>query len=124
MFENVTIEPSPDGCSGGLSPPSSDRINNYVDISNYIMLELGHPTHPFDADKLASDEIIVRLAEPGETIMTIDHVDRELDGESLVIADRDRAVAIAGIMGGVDTEVSDETNRVLLESAWFESKSI
>lgn len=124
MFENVTIQPSPDWLQRRLIAADLRPINNYVDISNYVMLELGHPTHPFDADKLASDEIIVRLATQGETITTIDHVERELDGETLVIADKDRAVGIAGIMGGVDSEVTEDTNRVLLESAWFEPKSI
>ncbi len=124
LFENVTIEPSPDWLQRRLIAAGLRPINNYVDISNYVMLELGHPTHPFDADKLASDEIIVRLAAPGETLTTIDHVARELDGETLVIADTERAVAVAGIMGGVDTEVSDDTSRVLLESAWFEANSV
>ena len=124
LFENVTIEPSPEWLQRRLLAAGLRPINNYVDVSNYVMLEVGHPTHPFDANKLASDEIIVRLAQPGEKIITIDHVERELDAESLVIADREKAVGIAGIMGGVATEVTDDTTRVMLESAWFEAKSV
>ena len=124
LFENATIEQSPEWLQRRLLAAGLRPINNYVDVSNYVMLEMGHPTHPFDADKLASDDIIVRLAQPGETITTIDHVERELDAESLVIADKTRAVAVAGIMGGVDSEVTYETKRVLLESAWFEAKSV
>lgn len=124
LFENVTIQPSPNWLQRRLTAAGLRPINNYVDVSNYVMLEMGHPTHPFDADKLVSDEIVVRLARPGERITTIDHVERELDAETLVIADREKAVGIAGIMGGVDTEVTDATTRVLLESAWFEPKSI
>lgn len=124
LYENATIKPSPDWLQRRLLAVGLRPINNYVDVSNYVMLEVGHPTHPFDADKLASDDIIVRLAVPGEKIVTIDHVERELDGETLVIADKEKAVGVAGIMGGFDTEVSDETSRVMLESAWFEPASV
>ncbi len=124
LFENVTIGPSPAWLQQRLTAAGLRPINNYVDVSNYVMLELGHPTHPFDAGKLASDDIIVRLAAQGESITTIDHMERALDDQTLVIADRERAVGIAGIMGGVDTEVTEETSRVMLESAWFEPKSV
>lgn len=124
LIENVTIAPSPAWMQRRLQAAGMRPINNYVDMSNYIMLEIGHPTHPFDADLLASEEIIVRLAKAGEEIETIDHVQRELDDQTLVIADRDKALAVAGIMGGVGTEVSDTTTRVLLESAWFYPTSI
>ncbi len=124
LFENVTIGPSPGWLQRRLNAAGLRPINNYVDLSNYVMLELGHPTHPFDADCLASDDIVVRLANDGETITTIDHVERELDDQTLVIADKGRAVAIAGIMGGADTEVTESTKRILFESAWFEPKPI
>jgi phenylalanyl-tRNA synthetase beta chain len=99
-------------------------VNNVVDITNYVMAELGQPMHPFDAGRLASEKIIVRPAHPGEQIETIDHVQRVLDKQVLVIADEERAIGLAGVMGGVDTEVSDETTTVLLESASFDPKSI
>lgn len=124
LIENVTIAPSPAWLAQRLQHAGVRPINNVVDISNYVMLEMGHPTHPFDADKLVSDHIVVRRARPGEPIETIDHVERELSGDMLVIADREKANGIAGIMGGVGTEVEDTTTRVLLESAWFDPKGV
>ncbi len=124
VVENVTIKPSPGWLQRRLLDAGLRPINNWVDLSNYVMLEVGHPTHPFDADKLASDEIIVRVANPGETMETIDHVWRELDEETLVIADKEKAVGIAGIIGGAHTEVDEQTTRILLESAWFEPNTV
>jgi phenylalanyl-tRNA synthetase beta chain len=120
----VSIAPSPPWLAQRLLHAGVRPINNVVDISNYVMLEMGHPTHPFDADKLASDHIVVRRARPGERLETIDHVERELSEEMLVIADREKSVGVAGVMGGVGTEVEDTTTRVLLESAWFDPKGI
>lgn len=99
-------------------------INALVDATNYAMLETGQPLHAFDLDKLAGDIIRVRLSRPGESIMTLDGVLRELPPESLVIADARGPVAIAGIMGGKETEVSEATRNVFLESAWFNPKSV
>lgn len=124
VIENVTVGPSPAWLQRRLISAGMRPVNNYVDISNYVMAEIGHPNHPFDADRLASDEIVVRRAKPGEKLTTIDHIERELSDDMLVIADRERAVGIAGIMGGEDTEISERTSRVLLESAWFEPKTI
>lgn len=124
LIENATVEPSPTWLQRRLIAAGLRPINNYVDISNYVMLEMGHPTHPFDADKLASERIIVRLARPGEKITTIDHVERELDEQILVIADEERPVGIAGVMGGVETEITEPTQSILLESAWFQPKTI
>jgi phenylalanyl-tRNA synthetase beta chain len=99
-------------------------INNVVDITNYVMLELGQPLHAFDYDLLAGKEIIVRRAMDGETITSLDGVERELRTDMLVIADRDRAVAIAGVMGGSDSEVTPTTTSIMLESANFDAVSI
>jgi phenylalanyl-tRNA synthetase beta chain len=95
-------------------------ISNVVDVTNYVMLGLGNPLHAFDLKTLAGGKIIVRRAKPGETIRTLDGVDRKLEESDLVIADAERAVAIAGIMGGEDTEIGEETSDVLLEAANFE----
>ncbi|HEY3117480.1 MAG TPA: phenylalanine--tRNA ligase subunit beta [Chloroflexota bacterium] len=99
-------------------------ISTIVDVTNYVMLELGQPLHAFDADKLAAQTIRVRRARTGEHLVTIDGVDRELSSDTLVIADAQRPVAIAGVMGGFDSEISDSTERVVLESATFDRISI
>ena len=95
-------------------------ISNVVDVTNYVMLALGNPLHAFDLAKLAGGRIVVRRAKPGETIRTLDGVERKLEPEDLMIADAERSVALAGIMGGEETEISDETTEVLLEAANFE----
>ncbi|MCS7198595.1 MAG: phenylalanine--tRNA ligase subunit beta [Candidatus Bipolaricaulota bacterium] len=104
---------------GGLRP-----ISNIVDATNYALLELGHPTHAFDYDKLEGHKIIVRRARPAEKITTLDGVERALSASDLVIADARKPVAIAGVMGGADSEVSEKTHRVLLESAYFDPISV
>lgn len=124
LIENVSVAPSPPWLQQRLTHTGVRPINNIVDISNYVMFEMGHPIHPFDAAKLVSDHIVVRRARPGERMETIDHVERELSDNMLVIADREKAVGIAGVMGGVGTEVDESTSRVLLESAWFDPKGI
>ncbi len=124
IIENVTVQPSPSWLQRRLELAGMRPVNNVVDVSNYVMAEIGQPTHPFDADTLAEGRIVVRPGRPGERLETIDHVERELSPEMLVIADAERAVAIAGVMGGVNTEVTEATTRVLLESASFNPKSI
>jgi len=99
-------------------------LNLLVDISNYVMLELGQPTHPFDRDRLSGDRILVRRAQAGETIETLDGETRKLVADDLLIADGERGVALAGVMGGGNTEVSDETQRVFLESANFDPVTV
>src|SRR6185436_3091686 len=95
-------------------------LNNVVDVTNLVLLELGQPIHAFDLARLESGAIRVRRAHAGETLTTLDGKPRTLDPEVLVIADRQRAVALAGIMGGADSEVTDATTSILLECAWFE----
>ena len=99
-------------------------ISNIVDITNYVNLEIGQPMHAFDLAKLAGPEIRVRRAKPGEHIRTLDNVERRLDADMLVIADRDRAQAIAGVMGGAGSEVSHATTAIVLESAYFKPTSV
>ncbi|MBI2956704.1 MAG: phenylalanine--tRNA ligase subunit beta [Acidobacteria bacterium] len=120
VFRNLKVGPSPDWLSRRLEACGLQSINNVVDATNYVLLELGHPTHAFDLDTLAERRIIVRTAKPGERIITLDGVTRELKPHHLVIADARRAVALAGIMGGAETEISLRTRNVLLESAWFD----
>jgi phenylalanyl-tRNA synthetase beta chain len=120
LFRNVTVAPSPVWLKARLHAAGMRPISNVVDATNYVMLALGNPLHAFDLSTLAGGKIIVRRAHPGETIRTLDGVDRKLDEADLVIADAERAVAIAGIMGGEETEIGEGTTDVLLEAANFE----
>jgi phenylalanyl-tRNA synthetase beta chain len=121
---DVTIGPSPEWLVSRLQAAGVRPINNVVDVTNYVLLELGQPMHAFDLDTLAGREIRIRRAAPGERITTLDGVDRALDPEMLVIADRDKAQAVAGVMGGGGSEVSDRTKTIVLESAFFDPKSV
>ena len=119
VIENVTIGPSPVWMQKRLELAGIRAINNLVDITNYVMLECGHPLHAFDYALVADGEIVVRQAKPGETMTTLDEVSRELSPEMLVIADRQKPIALAGVMGGAGSEIADTTRTVLLESACF-----
>jgi phenylalanyl-tRNA synthetase beta chain len=121
---DVTIGPSPGWLAARLQAAGVRPINNVVDVTNYVLLELGQPMHAFDLHALAGGEIRVRRAAPGERITTLDGVDRALDPEMLVIADAERAQAIAGVMGGGRSEVRDGTKTIVLESAFFDPRSI
>jgi len=116
----VEIKPSPDWLKQRLELCGIRSINNIADLTNYVLLECGHPTHAFDLKTLNERRIIVRRAGAGEELRTLDGVDRKLTPEDLVIADAYHPVALAGIMGGLETEISDSTTDVLIEAAWFE----
>jgi phenylalanyl-tRNA synthetase beta chain len=120
----VKIGPSPDWLKKRLEAVGVRSINNVADITNYVMMELGHPLHAFDADKLGGRQIIVRRAALDEKLTTLDGVERALNPSILVIADADKPVALAGIMGGGDSEITSSTTNILLESAYFNPGSI
>ncbi|HTP27577.1 MAG TPA: phenylalanine--tRNA ligase subunit beta [Anaeromyxobacteraceae bacterium] len=124
VVEGVKIGRSPGWLARRLEACGVRSISNVVDASNYALLELGHPLHAFDLDRVAGREIVVRTARQGEKITTLDGKERALDPEDLLIADRDRGSALAGVMGGSDSEISPETTRVLIESAWFAPRGI
>lgn len=120
----VKVDESPAWLKRKLEASGIRPINNIVDITNFVLLELGQPLHAFDFDTLRGRRIIVRRAKPGEVLYTLDEVRRELDSEVLVIADAERPVALAGIMGGLETAISPFTRNVLIESAHFNPISI
>ncbi|MDB5319333.1 MAG: pheT [Phycisphaerales bacterium] len=124
VIRGVKVGPSPAWMVRRLEAVGLRSINNVVDISNYVMMELGQPLHAFDYDKLAGGRIIVRHAAKGEKLVSIDGKTRELDPEMLVIADAKDPVALAGVMGGKDSEVGDGTINLLLESARFDPLSV
>ncbi len=124
VIRGVTIRESPDWMKDRLIAAGMRPINNVVDVTNYVMLELGQPLHAFDLSLLHGAQIIVRRARPGETITSLDGVERKLEPEMLVIADADRPVAIAGVMGGADSEIGEQTEDILIESANFCSTSV
>ena len=121
---DVKVGPSPLWLIGRLQAAGMRSVNNVVDITNFVMLETGQPLHAFDLDRVEGARIEVRPARDGETMVSIDGVERALDPRMLVIADASRPVAIAGVMGGLDSEVSSSTKRVLLESAAFHPASV
>ena len=121
---NVKIGPSPEWLKARLEALGVRPINNVADVTNYVMLELGQPLHAFDADTLEGRQVIVRRADFEERITTLDAVERQLNPSMLVIADAKRAIAVAGVMGGAETEISSATKNVLLESANFDPLSI
>jgi phenylalanyl-tRNA synthetase beta chain len=116
----VRIGPSPTWLERRLAAAGVRPINNVVDITNYVLIELGHPMHAFDFERLGGRELRIRTARPGERITTLDGEDRPLTSDLLVIADADRPQAVGGVMGGADSEVSGATRLIALESAWFE----
>lgn len=121
VVKNVQIHESPDWLKARLIASGIRPINNVVDISNYVMMEYGQPLHTFDFDKISSKKIVVRDAHPGEKIKTLDGKIRILKIDDLVITDGIKPIALAGVMGGSDTEVSEETITILIESATFDS---
>ncbi|OWZ82869.1 phenylalanine--tRNA ligase subunit beta [Natranaerobius trueperi] len=124
LIENVNIGISPMWLQQRLRTYGIRPINNLVDITNYVMLEYGQPLHAFDYDLVSGDEIIVRRAKDEEEIVTLNEKTRKLTSNDLVIADKEKAIAVAGVMGGYATEVSEKSNRILLESAAFNNISV
>ena len=117
---DVDVSESPQWLRKRLESIGLRSINLVVDLTNYVLMDLGQPLHAFDLDRLDGEELIIRRARYGENFAAIDGTHHTLDSEDLVIADASRAVAVAGVMGGVDTEVGPTTRRILLESAWFD----
>ncbi|HKR14875.1 MAG TPA: phenylalanine--tRNA ligase subunit beta [Pyrinomonadaceae bacterium] len=124
LVRGVKIGPSPDWLAKRLETIGQRPINNVADITNYVLHELGQPLHAFDFHKLAGRRIVVRRATSGEKLRTLDGFDRELTDDMLVIADAEKAVALAGIMGGEDSEISSNTTDVLIEAAYFDPNSV
>ncbi len=126
VIRNVKIQPSPKWLKERLEASGVASISNVVDISNYVMLELGHPLHTFDYDKVRDHRIVVRRAKQNEKMRTLDGLERQFDSNICMIADGDgsRPIGIGGIMGGAETEISFSTKNVLIECAWFEPVAI
>jgi phenylalanyl-tRNA synthetase beta chain len=124
IVRGVKIKPSPEKIASRLALVDQRAINNAADASNYTLWEMGHPTHAFDLDLLEGEKIIVRKARSGETLKTLDGIDRKLCSEDLIIADAKKPVALAGVMGGFDSMITDKTKNVLIESAWFDPVAV
>ncbi len=124
IVEGIKVEESPSWMKERLENCGIRAINTIVDITNYVLLELGHPLHAFDFDLLGGKKIIVRRAKKGEKIQTLDGNARELSTDMLVIADAEKPVAVAGVMGGANSEINDRTKNILLEAAYFNPVSV
>src|SRR5437764_8147834 len=124
IIRGVKIINSPAHISSRLALVDQRSINNAADASNYTLWEMGHPTHAFDLDLLDGGKSIVRRARLGETLKTLDGTDRKLTPEDLIIADANKPVALAGVMGGFDTMITDKTKNILIESAWFDPVAV
>jgi len=124
VIKDVKIKDSPFWLKRKLESVGMRSINNVVDVTNFVMMETGHPLHAFDYDLFSQKKVVVRRAESGEKFITLDEVERSLNKENLLITDGKKPVAIAGIMGGMESEVSSNTKNVLLESAYFDPRVI
>ncbi len=124
VIRNVEVKPSPQWLARRLQAVGLRPINNVADVTNYVLMELGHPLHAFDLARLAERQIVVRRARPGETLKMLDGATRALTVDNLVIADAGRPVALAGVMGGEESAITAATKSVLLESAWFDPVTI
>lgn len=124
VIKDIEVKPSPDWLKQRLESVGYRSINNIVDITNYVMIEYGQPLHAFDYNLISDKQIIVRTAHENEKIQTLDSVERILTKEMLVIADKNKAVALAGIMGGKGTEIRETTKDILLESAYFDPSCV
>jgi phenylalanyl-tRNA synthetase beta chain len=124
VFENVKVEPSPAWLRARLTAVGLNPINNIVDMTNFVMAELAQPMHAFDADLLRGDTIFIRHAQPGEFFTALNNESYTLDPANLVIADAGGAIALAGVIGGAGSAISERTTRVVLESANFQASSV
>ncbi len=124
ILRDVIIAPSTGQVKTFFDLLGQKQISNAVDASNFTLLGMGHPTHAFDLDKIEGGTVIVRLAHPGEKLRLLDGTERTLDPDDLVIADKSRAISLAGVMGGFDTMITPETRNILVESAWFDPATI
>ena len=119
VIENVKVGPSPKWLSRLLKSVGMASVNNVVDVTNFVLMDIGQPLHSFDMSKLSGAEVVVRKAKAGERIQTLDHKEHELSTSDLVICDGDKPSCVAGVMGGVESEITESTTKVFLESAWF-----
>ena len=124
LLQGVKVGPSPDWLKNRLATIGVESVNNVVDVTNYVMFEIGQPLHAFDFKKIAGGKIVVRDAKQDESFEAIDHKTYSLDSDMCVIADQKDAAAIGGVMGGSDSEVSDDTSDVLIEAAYFDQLSV
>lgn len=124
LVKNVSVKESPEWLKRKLASMGMRPVNNVVDITNFVLFETGQPMHAFDYDKIKGAKVIIRRAEEGEKILSIDNVERNLGKDMLIIADSERPIAAAGVMGGLNTEVSAGTKNILLESAYFNPVSV
>ncbi|HAR62847.1 MAG: phenylalanine--tRNA ligase subunit beta [Candidatus Margulisiibacteriota bacterium] len=124
VVKGITISPSPEWMQRKLEASGIRPINNIVDITNYVLLEMGQPLHAFDYDKLVDHTIVVRRAHDKELILTLDGNSRELASDMLAICDQEKPIAVAGVMGGSDTEITENTKNILIESAYFHPTSV
>ena len=124
MVKNIQIGPSPMWMRHRLAAAGIRSISNIVDISNYVMLEMNQPSHTFDYDTIGGHQIVVRRAEEGEKIVTLDDQERDLTNDMLLICDGEKAIGVAGVMGGQNTEITENTKNILIECAYFYPKSI
>jgi phenylalanyl-tRNA synthetase beta chain len=124
VLRGVKVQPSPDWLRQRLEAIGQNSINNVVDVTNYVMFELGQPLHAYDLDKLSEKRIVVRRARPGEKLRTLDGVERTLAKDMCVIADATRALGIGGVMGGAESEIGFASRNLLIEAAWFDPISV
>jgi phenylalanyl-tRNA synthetase beta chain len=124
VLRDVTVKASPAKIASRLALLDQRPINNAVDATNYVLCEIGKPTHVYDLDLLEGGRIIVRFARPGETLRTLDGIERRLTTEDLVVADGRKPVGLAGVMGGFDTMITEKTRNILVESAWWDPATV
>ena len=124
LIQGVRVGPSPQWICSRLSNLGINPINNVVDVTNLVLMEMGHPLHVFDFAKIENSQVIIRKANEGEKLVGLDGVERELKSEMLLIADPIKPLALAGIIGGLESEITTETSDILLESAWFDPTAV